>query len=123
MNVEGVSKFTTNNNTAPLTHCTLITDNYNKLISREPPIKLSEAPIKHESSSSAHILTPCVYISTTETIRLIFASSLSLSVQSLIRLLRVPTPSDKTSWMASLKERVSGSFRKKHGERVGHNIS
>ena len=38
--------------------------------------------------------------------------------QSLIRLLRVPSSADKASWMACLKERTSGSFRKKHGERV-----
>jgi hypothetical protein len=37
---------------------------------------------------------------------------------SLIRLLRVRSSADKASWMACLKERASGSFRRKHGERV-----
>ena len=48
---------------------------------------------------------------------------LCLSFQSLIRLLRVPSAAEKASWMASLKERASGSFRKKHGERVGSSYS
>lgn len=39
-------------------------------------------------------------------------------MQSLIRLLRFPTISDKSDWMASLKERATGSFKRQHGERV-----
>jgi hypothetical protein len=40
-----------------------------------------------------------------------------LAWQSLIRLLRWPTVTDKCKWMASIKERAMGSFQRRHGER------
>ena len=66
--------------------------------------------------SNFHLASVC-----TSTLSLSLSLSLSLCVsvfQSLIRLLRVASVAEKSAWMACIGERATGSFQRKHGERV-----